>query len=447
MMVKATAKTALSGCVAAFCLFAEQPAEAGDASITQEQFLKLQQQNEQLQKQMQKQQELIDALTHKVADIQKANSQLDQEMGSVKAEIKDAEVPPQKPLHFGKVDITGEGGLAFFQSQSNGQHPNPEFRIDEARLFLEAPVWKDVYFFTELDLATRETTSLDLNVGQLYLDFEDVSQLWGRDRMLNLRVGRFDVPFGEEYLERFAIDNPLISHSVSDIWGQDDGVEFYGSLGRVQWVLAVQNGGGQTSQALQGDKAVTGRVSYDPTKWLHLSVSGMRTGDQKVQNETSAVWFGGGWFRPLDPSGSATTFHANLAEGDVQVHLGPVIFKAAGGYINSGDNDPSVSNRRDVYYYYLEGIQSFTSKLYGAARFSQIFANNGFPIVGDGKMGEFFFGPTLTTDYWRLSLATGYRFSPNLLVKGEYSFNQGREVNGIFRGHENAFALEAAFRF
>jgi len=85
-------------------------------------------------------------------------------------------------------------------------------------LFIEAPIWNEVYFFTELNLAEPELADLNLRVGELYLDFENISQLWGGDRMLNARVGRFYIPFGEEYLNRFAIDNPLVSRSLTDIW-------------------------------------------------------------------------------------------------------------------------------------------------------------------------------------------------------------------------------------
>ena len=151
----------------------------------------LQQQNKQLQDQLRKQQELIDSLTHKVSEIQDLNAKRDGVLTGLKAEIKagNEEPPPaNKALPFGKVNLSGEGGVAFFHSQSKGQTPNAEFRIDEARVFLEGPVWQDVYFFTELNLATRELTDLNLRVGELYLDFENVSQLWHRDRMLNLRA-------------------------------------------------------------------------------------------------------------------------------------------------------------------------------------------------------------------------------------------------------------------
>jgi hypothetical protein len=236
--------------------------------------------------------------------------------------------------------------------------------VDEARLFVEAPIWKEVYFYTELNIATPENTDLNLRAGELYLDFENVSQLWGRDRQLNIRAGRFYIPFGEEYQSRFAIDNPLVSRSLTDLWGEDEGIEFYGSLGRVRYVVAVQNGGPSTSQDFTNDKAVVGRVGYDPNDWLHLSVSGMRTGDLDVQNDMiSELWFGGGWSRSLGSPNTAR-FHANLVEGDVQVHFPGVQFKSAGGYINYGDNDPAGSNNRDIYYYYLEGVHDLIGKLY-----------------------------------------------------------------------------------
>jgi len=434
-------------------MLANKAVGAEDPAATREQFLLLQRQNAQLQQQLQKQQELIDSLARKVSEIQDVNARRDRDVGDLKEQVQEekgggGKSPPSgQAFHLGKVDISGEGGVAFFNSQSQGQTPNAESRIDEARLFIEAPIWNNVYFFTELDLAEPELTDLNLRAGELYLDFEDISQLWGRDRMLNARVGRFYVPFGEEYLNRFAIDNPLVSRSLTDIWGRDEGAELYGTLGRVQYVVAVQNGGPSTSRDFTGDKSVAGRVSYDPKPWLHLSASGMRTGDLDVKLDgTSELWFANGWFRPLGSPNTTTRFHANLVEGDMQVHLSGTQLKAAGGYVNYGDNDTAANNDRDVYYYYVEGTQNFTRKFYGAARMSQIFAHNGFPIVGNGNMGTYNFG-VLTSDYWRLSLGLGYRFSPNLLIKGEYSFNQGREVGGTPRVDEDLFALEAAFKF
>jgi hypothetical protein len=438
-------RTARWGCLGLLVLALRQPAfAADDTAATRDQLIQLQQQNQQMQQQLQQQQQLIDSLTRKVSEIQAAQSTPAQSNLVSNAEQEAA--PAEQPFQFGRVALSGEGGLAFFYSQPGGQAPNPEFRIDEARLFLDAPVWDQVYFYSEVDLATRESSSLNLSVGELYLDCESLSRLWDSDRLLNLRIGYFYIPFGEEYQERFAIDNPLISHSLSDLWGPDNGVQIYGAASIFTYNLAVQNGGSQPTTDFTGDKSVTARIGCDPNSWLHLSVSGMRTGEIDAQKDViSAIWFGNGFFRSLG-SPATTRFKANLVEGDVQARLSFLQLKTAGGYINYSDNDPLGSNHRDVYYYYVEGKHDLTQKFYLAARWSQAFADNGFPIVGNGPMGEYLFGP-LTTEYWRLSLGAGYAFAKNLIVKGEYSFNRGVELGGAPRDQEDMVSLETAFAF
>ena len=457
MMGKPYSRTALLGCAVAFFALSGPSAlareDADSAPVTRKEFLQLLQQNQQLQQQVQQQQQTIQSLSNKMSALESSGSQQPPTPPLEPAPSATTK-PQEQPLpdttssstfHLGKVDISGEGGIAFFKSPPSGAFPHSTFRIDEARLFLEAPIWGDVYFYSELDLATRETTSLELNVGELYLDFESISKLWGNDDMLNVRAGRFYIPFGEEYQYRFAIDNPLISHSVSDIWGADDGAEIYGRIGPAHYAVAVQNGGGMTSQALQGDKSVSGRIGADPAKCLHLSVSAMRTGELNVKNMTSAVWFGGGWFHSIG-SPATTSFHANLVEGDADFRLPFALIRTAGGYVNYNDNDPLVNNNRDIYYYYVEGTHDWTHNFYSAVRWSQVLAHKGYTIVGSGNMVQYGF-EDLTRNYWRLSLGLGYRFSPNMIVKGEYSFNQGSTITGAFRDGENQFSLEAAFRF
>ncbi len=84
----------------------------------------------------------------------------------------------------------------------------------------------------------------------------------GSDDQLNVRVGKMNIPFGEEYQTRHAIDNPLILNSVSDFWGYDPGVEIYGALGKFSYVVAVQNGGGNGVQDDNDDKSVSGTHQF-----------------------------------------------------------------------------------------------------------------------------------------------------------------------------------------
>jgi len=166
------------------------PLRGAEGSETERQLRELQQQNRALQEQLRQQQSLIESLARKVSDIQQADAQRRQEATHVPVDDKESGLNSRAmgPLNLGKINISGEGGVAFFETGKKGLFPHGEFRVDEARLFVEAPIWGDVYFFGELNLMTREAPDLSLQLGELYLDVENVSQLWNRDRMLNLRV-------------------------------------------------------------------------------------------------------------------------------------------------------------------------------------------------------------------------------------------------------------------
>ncbi len=417
--------------------FSAVPSLAGDTNL-EAQVQLLREQNTILQQQLQRQSQSLDALTEKVQGLEAANTERENSASENSAPTKSA-------FNFGKVVLGGEGGVGFQKTGSQGFSPNSEFTVDEARLFLDAPIWKEVYFYGEADLATPENNNTQVNLGELYVDFEDVSQLWGRDDQLNVRAGRMNVPFGEEYLTRYAIDNPLILNSVSDFWAVDPGVEIYGALGTWSYVVAVQNGGGNGVQDDNDDKSVAGRIGFDPNAHWHFSVSGMRTGDISPQNGgTSAEWFGNGFFQSIG-SPATTKFYVNAVELDATARWTGGYVKAFGGYAQYGDNDPAANNTRDIFYYSAEVVQNLPENFYAVTRFSEVIADKGIPILGNGSSNDYF--SALTTDLWRLSLGIGYRFSDRLIIKTEYSFEGGRQVNGESRDKENFFGTEVAFKF
>lgn len=350
---------------------------------------------------------------------------------------------------FPKIHLNGEGGLAIFDTEAEGQFPNNEFRVDEMKLFVEAAVYKDIYVFGELNLLTRETNEESLKLGELYMDFENVSKLWDAEGVLNVRFGRFDIPFGEEYLKRDAIDNPLISHSLSDLWGVDEGIQVYGTIKKVQYNLAIQNGSEPLFQDSNSDKSITGRVGYDPFTALHVSFSAMRTGDLDVEGDKlSELWFGNGFIRAI---GSASTFHAELIQGDGQVKWKDAHFFFGIGHLNY-DDDSATENKRDAFYYQLEGLKSIhhqnKGSLYICARYSRIESDNGFPLVGHGDFGSFFFNNALLTrTLWRFSVGPGYRIGNNALIKAEYTMERGHKLNGEKREDENFWGAEVALKF
>jgi hypothetical protein len=415
-------------------LFSTRPSRADDTNL-EKQIQALQRQNAILEQKLEQQNESIQSLSGRVQELESTNSQQSGE---------NTAPAPLSGYNFGNVNVSAEGGIAFFNTGREGFAPDAEFRLDETRLFVEAPIWKEVYFQGEVDLATREEADLHVTPGEVYLDWQDISDLWGHDGQLNVRAGNMYIPFGEEYLTRYAIDDPLISHSLSDLWGYSPGLEFYGGLGPFTYVAAVQDSiYGDGIDGFDGDKSVAGRIGYDPNRHFHFSVSAMRTGNLHASG-TSAIWFGSGFFQSL--GGPATTwFHTEAVEGDVKASWSSGYIQTFGGFGHYGDNDPTANNGRDFFYYSAESVQNLPKKFYAAARFSQILCDKGIPVVGFGYDDDYF--STLAKELWRLSLGLGYRFSPNFLVKAEYAFENGKDIDGEARDDENFFGTEAAFKF
>ncbi len=201
----------------------------------------LQEENARLQQQMKSQQETIQRLTIQLDDLLKITRGTDERLRLLQEQVKNGdhdsggETKRKGAFTIGNVALSGEGGVGFFRTGSQGANPYSDFRVDEAKLFVEAPLWESVYFYSELDVVTREANDEFFHLGELYVDFERVLRRWDWDHALNVRAGRINIPFGEEYQSRRVIDNPLVSHSLSDVWGVDEGVEAYGALGNFQF--------------------------------------------------------------------------------------------------------------------------------------------------------------------------------------------------------------------
>ena len=425
-------RTTLANGAAAILLAAGHPVCIRAQSV-EERLRALEAQNETLHQQLAGQQATIDDLKRRLGDVPSGSTD---------------SLPSKKSgTDFGPVHISAEGGVGYFHTGNDGQYPAGAFRVDEAKLFLESPVWNNTYVYGELDLVTREAADEFFHLGEFYIDFENILRHWTDKSWLNLRAGRVYIPFGEEYNSRYVIDNPLISHSLSDLWGVDEGVEMYGSAYGFDYAFAVQNGSHPTLQDFTGDKSLAGRIGYNFGQRARVSFSGMRTGKVSAANEMfSEMWFGGAFFRGIGKPATTSTFEADLFELDAQTFWKSGHLKVAGGYFEYDDNDSSADNSRDGFYYYAEAVQNLTKKIYTAARFSQIHSAEGMPIVGYGNWGKYYFGG-LTRDIWRLSIGLGYKFNENLIAKLEYTLEQGEFENGTDRGHNNFFGAELGFKF
>ena len=367
-----------------------------------------------------------------------------------------------------EIHLSGVGGMALFRSEKNGLYPNDEFVVDEAQLFIEYRVASDTYFFAAINLAQREKGreknhhrgNLNVGLGEIYVDFEQLDRFWAGTGVLNLRLGRLNIPFGEEYMVRDPMKNALIPPSLADFWGVDEGIEIYGSVGKWSYVLAVQNGGHAAGRDFDSDKAVTGRLSYAPASWLHLSLSGMRTGALTTEKKSIStdrlgeLWFGNYWISSINgrtqDRSSVGQFSAHFFQGDAQIHFSDGHLLAFGGYGHYTDDRVDIDNGRDMGFYTVEGMKYLTTKLYGAVRWSHIMSKDGYLLVGLGdeeRILKDIDSPTLTTKLYQASIGCGYKISKNLLIKTEYAWTDGTFFGGESRSLENMFSLELAFLF
>ncbi len=407
----------------------------------------LTEQNKKLQQRVDDQQRQIDELRTRLDGLQPKSS-------APAAPRPPEPEPAPSPLHpvsdaGRQIRLSGEAGLAFFNSGSDGAYPNSEFRVDDAKLFVEAEVWTNVYFYGGIDLSTREANDEYFHVGELYVDFERALN-FGKDASLTFRAGRFYIPFGEEYQVRGVVDNPLISHSVTDLWGIDEGIEVYGSAGKFSYNLAVQNGGHKTMHDFDSDKSLTARIGFDATSKLHFSASAMRTGDLNVAGDAmSEMWLSNGFFRALGSPTTTKTFWADLAEVDASWRWKSGHLKANAGWIDFDDDSTAADYTRHMHYYGIEAVQQIGGNFYGAARYSRIDAPKGYPLVGQGNAGEYFYSPfaPFTTELERFTFGIGYRFGPPLVWKLDYSWEDGRTTTGEKRDEENLFSTEIALKF
>jgi hypothetical protein len=398
-------------------------------------------QNQRLQQQVAQQQKIIDALQARMSALEERAAP------PWPAAIAPAAAAAPSSLGGGDVAvrISAEVGLAYFQSGPDGPFANGEFRVDEARIYLEAPIWKNVFFHSETDLATRESSDNGLAFGEVYADIEEIHGPWNDDHLVNLRLGRIDLPFGEEYRTRNVMENPLISHSVADIWGMDGGAELYGSAGRLTYAGAVLNGGLNVGRNAHSSKSAAARLGYSGAKWGEVSVSAMRTGRLSASGDPlSAVWFGNGFFRSL--GSGATKYWANLFEADAKARWAGGSVAGGVGQAQFNDNARTADFRR-LSYFSAEAVQTLAGPFSGAVRYSGVRVPRGYYLAGQGAAGEYFFGDILTTRLQRLSAGVAYRFADPLVLKMEYSAEWGETIGSGNRNDANLFSSELGLKF
>lgn len=339
------------------------------------------------------------------------------------------------------LQIWGFAAAGYYDTGPGGTRDNGSFEIKEATLFVEADIWENTSFF--LELQTNRLGADDakfVRTGEVYAHFRDV--LTTDDSAVGLKIGRFDLPFGEEYLWQDAIDNPLITNSASYPYGWDEGVLAYGHWRELNWVAAVSDGTDKRSSDENSDKALNLKLYGDLTDALYISGSYMRNGD----NTKSAIEFGGSHFEPVTDSAVGSSSSAEVGSSMLEIYAKyqfalasmPAYLSVTAGVAEQEDNDGAFD--REFQWFTVEPFLQLNSHYYTVLRYSEIGTydnNEGFHF--DGKTfagGNSAYGFD-TERFRRVGVGLGWQPNPRTTAKIEIGKDWFDLIEGAMRNEDN----------
>jgi hypothetical protein len=362
-----------------------------------------------------------------------------------------------------RFHISGNADLEFLYGQSNSFASGTRFLIDNARVYLDVDLAREVTlgsgllaqeasFYIEGDLY-REARFTG-TVGSLYLRVDGV----GGVREINLKFGRFLVPFGEEYL-RFSEgrpENPLLSFSVAAPYGWDDGILAFGALfeDQVRYFFALSSGDAYFNQGSGTGVSVEGKLTVRPAPWIELSVSGLhinRIGTAAHPAQSALEWSGEN-LRPLGYGSAVPSFQEGAVippdpdgrlrdlaawEGDLVLHApewGRLWLGYGGVDVHSGGSslyDRSLRYAVVEAVFEMRALAGDLEPFYLAARWSVI---GTFDSARGYLLGGLNAGDALgwnTERVTEVSVGVGFRMTSNIVLKVEASSFDFDLVRGV----------------
>jgi hypothetical protein len=116
-------------------------------------------------------------------------------------------------------ELWGFGAFTYLDTVRRALTPEGGFLVKEATLFVQANVWEKIAFFCELQTnRLGEDEQVPVRTGEVYAHFRDLYRS-DAGSYVGVKVGRVDIPFGDEYLVQDSIDDPLISLSAAYPYG------------------------------------------------------------------------------------------------------------------------------------------------------------------------------------------------------------------------------------
>ncbi len=328
-------------------------------------------------------------------------------------------------------------------------------------LFLDAQLGSQIYFFAQSRL-DRGFDPSD-HGAQIRLDEYALRFTPWDDGRFNLQVGKFATVVGNWVPRHLSWENPFINAPlvydnvtpISDkiapaspldfvhrfdnekyqfnpvIWGPSyaSGISLSGRLGRFDYAAEMKNASlssrpesWNVTETGFDHPTFSGRVGFRPNQIWNFGLSA-----------SDGPYFRSEAEQTLPPGRSIGDYREFVLGQDASfawhhLQLWAEFYEARFEVPRVGD--------ADTFAYYFEAKYKFTPQLFGALRWNQQLFSN----IPDGAGGQV----RWSQDLWRIDAAAGYRFTSNIQLKLQYSFQ--KETTGP-RDDNHLIAAQLTVRF
>ncbi len=338
-----------------------------------------------------------------------------------------------------RINLSGFGAVGYTRtndSQNKAAEPNGSFEVNQVNLFLEADLSDDISFFYELEGVRFAQSPKDTTrPNETYVTMRNVMG----DDSFDVKIGRFDYNFGEEYLIQDANTNPFVDFTVSWPYGRSEGAEFSGKFSDIGWVAALTNGNNSRSQDNDVNKTINAKLYGNITDDLYVSGSFMTGSANVVAFEFSGT-------HPFPVGGSPSKeVDSTTYQVDVKWNFDGKSNIAA--YYGMSEVDDAVNSfDRDLTYWAITPQYFINDDLYVAFRYSAIGTwdnDEGYLFEAHNYSNGNAYGFTLES-VERYQLGLGYYIKPNVLAKLEYHHDDFEQIDGANAGLDDTRAFYGA---
>lgn len=336
---------------------------------------------------------------------------------------------------FQNVTVSGYVATGFLDLGRSGFFSEGGFTVRQSSLFVDARAWEGMSVFAELWLSRlSQYRDEELRTGELYVRLHDLDPDESGEG-IDVKIGRIDIPFGEEYLRQDAPDNPLISQSTAWLYGVDEGALASGRAAGLHWTAAIMDGSDARNLESDASKAVALKLAGGSDSRFAWSLSALHGGEEA----SSAIKFAGMTIEPVGTNGAPSSAGASPSAG-----VESTLFGAAGAWTPTDEVDVLVELGRadiadeapgfdrELSWYSVEPRWKLAPKVTVALRWSEVGTfddDEGYRLHGS-FIG---FGTALGYDTQRLSrgsIGVAYDMNPHARVKLEVARDNFTLIDG-----------------